>query len=210
MRIDPIVIVGAGGHGRVVLDAARAAASARPVQVADDNPALVGREQLGIRIELLTTLIQAGVPVEFHVAIGDNSTRLDVARRLAGLGWRATTVIHPDATVASSASIAPGAFVAAGAIVAPGASVGEHAIINHHAVVDHDVAVGAGAHVAPGAVLSGGARLGAGVLLGARAVVLPLKAVGDHAVVGAGAVVTRNVAPGQVVLGMPARPRSSL
>lgn len=48
-------------------------------------------------------------------------------------------------------------------------------------------------------------RIGSDVWIGASATVLPGIAIGDGAVVGAGAVVTRDVPPGAKVVGVPAR-----
>jgi maltose O-acetyltransferase len=50
-------------------------------------------------------------------------------------------------------------------------------------------------------------EIGRNVWIGTHAVILPGVKIGDNAVVGAGAVVTRDVAPGTVVVGIPAAPR---
>lgn len=201
---DPFHVFGAGGHARVVIDAAQAAGNA-VAGVLDDDPARCGARVMGLAVAAEETT----APTLAHVAVGDNAARLALHRRLAGRGWRFVSVIHPRACVARSATVAPGAFVAALAVVGPLAALGEGVIVNHGAVVDHDCAVGAGAHVAPNATLGGGCRIGAGALIGAGATVLPGRAVGAGATVGAGAVVTRDVADNTVVIGAPARPLDS-
>ena len=197
---DAFHVFGAGGHARVVIDAARAAGMAL-AGVLDDDPARRGAQVMALAV----AAEEETAPTWAHVAVGDNAARLALHRRLAARGWRFVSVIHPRACVAPSAAVDPGAFVAALAVVGPQATVGAGAIVNHGAVVDHDCAVGAGAHVAPNATLGGGCRIGAGALIGAGATVLPGRVVGVGAVVGAGAVVTCDVADNTVVIGAPAR-----
>lgn len=201
-----LILVGAGGHARVVLDAARLSTNGATLSVRDDNAALAGTLLDGVLIQTpalpdLATLGGAAV----HIAIGHNDVRVRLAQRVQALGAVLVSVIHPRATVAASARIAPGCFIAAGSIVGPGAALGENCIVNHNAVIDHDCILEAGVHIAPGVVLGGGARIGAGTLVGAGAVILPRITVGAHAVIGAGAVVTRSVPSGAQVLGVPAR-----
>lgn len=198
-----LVILGAGGHGRVVADAALAAGAWSRVCATDRSPARC-RGELLPGVPLLPLAEALGLAdAEFHVAIGSAADR---EREVAALQGRAlATVIHPSAAVSAHAAVEPGCLVAAQAVVAPGASLGACVIVNHGAVVDHDVRVGAFSHVAPRSALGGGARVGRAVLVGTGASVLPGIALCDGAVVGAGAVVTAALPEAGVYAGVPAR-----
>lgn len=205
MLIDPWVIVGAGGHARVVMDALLCNADTQNSYVfADDDVALHGVEMLGIAVlGASTQLIQIGT--RFHVAVGTNRTREILFRRFVDVGGVPFLVTHPSACVSQFANVSEGSFLAARAVVAPGSVIGKGVIINHSAVVDHDCRVGDFSHVAPGATLAGGVVLGRGVLIGAGARVLPGISIGAEAVIGAGAVVTADVPPHAKVVGLPGR-----
>ena len=205
MSTDSILIIGAGGHARVVLDAIRVGKPYVDVQVTDDNPALPGKKLEGLIIQT-SEWLRRRTPGPFHVAIGSNATRRSRFVEAIKLGWLPSTIVHRDAIVAASASIAGGSFIAAAAIIAPGATVGASTIINHGAVIDHDCTIGDYVHIAPRVVMGGGATVASGSLVGAGAVVLPGISIGENAVVGAGATVTRNVLPGTTVVGVPAKP----
>jgi sugar O-acyltransferase (sialic acid O-acetyltransferase NeuD family) len=201
-----IVLIGSGGHAKVVLDALLAGGTpADAIRVRDGDPARIGARLFGIAIEgpeLDPSLAGAKV----HVAIGACATRARLYAELAALGAVPHPIVHPAATVAASATLAAGAFVAAGAVIGPSARIGRGAIVNHNAVVDHDCSVGDWCHVSPGAILGGAARIGEGVLVGAGAALLPGIAAGANAIVGAGAVVTRPVPAGETWAGVPAAP----
>lgn len=203
MPIDHLILIGAGGHAKVVYDAIVAARLATRVSVRDDDRKLDGVNFLGLTVAVPAEV--KGLSRDVHIAIGDNAARAKMAARHLEGGKALVAVVHPAAIVSSHGGVAPGAFVAAGALIAPGAAVAECAIINHCAVVDHDCVIGRYAHVAPNATLGGGTKVGEGALIGAGAVLLPGISVGEWAVVGAGAVVTRSVRDGETVCGVPAR-----
>ena len=196
-----LLILGAGGHGRVVADAALAQGRWARLRVTDRDEQRVGEELLPwLRVERIDEAIAGST--EVHVAIGSALAR---AREARATGLPLATVVHPQATVSRHAVIGEGCFIAAGAIVAPGARLGAGVIVNHGAVVDHDVQVGAFTHVAPRVALGGGVHVGERVLVGAGASVLPGVRIADDVVVGAGAVVRDNLEAAGVYAGVPAR-----
>jgi sugar O-acyltransferase (sialic acid O-acetyltransferase NeuD family) len=196
------VVFGAGGHGRVVADCAFEAGK-RLLGFVDDGVAP------GTRIGELAVLGPASWLAQSHAAvllgIGDNAARERVAGLVRSFGLQLESVVHPTAAVSSGAELGEGTVVLALAVVNTGARVGRGVIVNSGAVVEHDVAIGDFAHVSPNATLGGAARLGARAHLGLSACVLPGKSVGVSSVVGAGAVVTRDVESSQIVVGVPAR-----
>lgn len=196
-----LVIVGAGGHGRVVADAALATGGWSRVVATDRNPARCAGELLP-GVALLPFDHALALEAQVHVAIGSAQGREREAQAAAG---RLASVLHPRACVSPASTIAPGCFIAAQAVVAPGACLGTCVIVNHGAVVDHDVQVGDFSHVAPLAALGGESVVGRGVLVGAGAVVLPQRRVCDDAVVGAGAVVLADIGEPGVHAGVPAQ-----
>jgi sugar O-acyltransferase (sialic acid O-acetyltransferase NeuD family) len=204
MPTDTLVLLGAGGHAKVVFDAHRAARPHADVRVYDDDAAKQGMSFYGVDVE--TPIAPYGrFRCACHVAIGGNATRRRIALALESAGARLFTVIHPAATVAQTAESDRGAFIAAGVIIAPHARIGTGAIVNHAAVVDHECTVGNWCHIAAGAVLGGAVRVGEACLIGSGAIVLPGISIGEGAIVGAGAVVTRDIAAGVTVVGVPAR-----
>jgi acetyltransferase EpsM len=197
-----LLLFGAGGHGRVVADAARSSGNWPRITASDRNPTLCQGELLP-GIQLVEP--QAVQPSKFavHIAIGSNAAR----EREAGF-WgleRLESVIHPAAVMSSFSHVGAGSFIAAGAVLAPGAHLGKGVIVNHCAVIDHDATVGAFCHVAPHATLGGAVFLGQRVLIGSGAVVLPSVHIADDVIVGAGAVVTADIRQPGTYIGIPAR-----
>lgn len=191
-------IYGAGGHGKVVLDAMQLANLSCEGFIDDNDIAT----WVGLNVQSYSSLTISDA-LSFHLAIGNGRIREKIAGKLSAVNF--FSIFHPDASIAKTVKIGRGSLVAAQAVVATEAQVGLHCIINHSAVVDHDCIVGDFSHIAPQSCLGGASQIGKGVLIGAGAIVMPGITVGDYAVVGAGAVVTKNVPAGVVVIGNPAR-----
>lgn len=143
----------------------------------------------------------------FLVAIGGahGHDRLEIQTRLEESGLRTLVAQHPTAFVASSAVLGPGSQVLAQAAVCVGVRLGRAVIVNTAASLDHECVVGDGVHVAPGARIAGCVTLEDFAFVGTGAVILPRVRIGTGAVVGAGAVVRKDVGPSEVVVGNPAR-----
>ena len=200
--ISTLLIFGAGGHGRVLVDAALLTHQWNPIVVSDRKLPDHQNELLpGVR--LLTADAALALDPLVHIAIGNNQFR----QREAG-AWgheRLVSVVHPAAVVSVFSRVGSGCFVAAGAVIGPSAQIGLGVIVNHGAVIDHDVQVGAFSHIAPNASLGGHAKVGQRVLIGSGAVVLPSIMIGDDVVVGAGSVVNANLQEPGTYAGIPAR-----
>jgi UDP-perosamine 4-acetyltransferase len=206
------VIIGGGGHARVLIDCLAAAASTLPIAVVDADRSLWGRSLLGVPVlggdELLPELLHEGA-TRFVVGIGatgDNRYRQRIFDEVLALGFRPMSVRHPSAMIAASAEIPDGSQLLPGCIVNAGVRLGINVIVNSGAVVEHDCQVGDHVHVATGALLAGGVSIGRGAHIGAGAVVRQGIRVGEGAIVGAGAVVVKDVPDGIIVVGVPAVP----
>lgn len=203
-----VIIVGAGGHGKVVLDILRARGEHRVVGFLDANSDLHGMEisrcpVLG-DLNMVGKLKAKGVAGAV-VAIGDNRVRRSYAQKLAWSGLTLVNAVHPSAVVSPTAVLGENVVVAAGAIVCTEAHVGNSVILNTAATVDHECDIGEGVHIAPGARLAGRVSVGAGAFIGIGASALPCLKVGEDAIVGGGALVHRDVPAGATVVGVPAR-----
>jgi sugar O-acyltransferase (sialic acid O-acetyltransferase NeuD family) len=193
MPSESLILFGAGGHAKVVIDAFVASGGdVRRIALLDGDPALWGKSLLGVTINALSITDDiAGAAC--HIAIGNAEIRNRLAARIVSAGANLATIVHPRATVSPHAKLGAGCFVAGGAIVAPGVVISEAVIVNHLAVVDHDCTIGAFSHIAPGAVLGGGVAIGERTLIGAGATILPGRGVGSDTIIGAGAIVTRTI-----------------
>lgn len=165
-----VVIVGAGGYGRLALDILLASGFGDSVMgfYDDNHVALPGRVR-GVPILGDVAMLKSMLSIESAyviVAITDGEARLRIANSIRSLGGRFFTAVHPLAYVSGVARVGDGSVISAGAVVHPDAAVGSHSFIGPNAVVDRDAEVGAGAWLSSGAVVGSGARIGARVFLG--------------------------------------------
>lgn len=201
-----LAILGAGGHGKVVADAASLSGWGE-ISFYDDALAattLVGPWPVhgGIADLLRNRSMMDGV----IVAVGDNRTRLNCQAAVEAAGIAMAIVVHPAAVISQHAQVGSGSVVLAGAVVGPFARIARCCIVNTAATVDHDCVLGDGVHIGPGAHLGGGVCVGEAGWVGLGASVRQGVAIGTLAVVGAGAAVVHDVPDGATVVGVPARP----
>ena len=209
------IVLGGGGHARVLIDCLQRAGTAEILAVLDDDSNLWKKDLLGVPIigndSCLPDLIRQGADT-FVVgvgSVGDPSVRIKLFE--TGLAHRLEplTVVHPAAVVSPWAVIGPGCQVMACGVINPCARLGRQVIVNTGAIVEHDCELGDFVHISPGARLGGTVKIEAGAHIGLGATVIQGLAVGERAVVGAGAVVVKNVGPRMVVAGVPAQPIKS-
>lgn len=204
-----LLVVAAGGHGKVVADAALASGTWATVAFVDDRIAAT-ESVLNLPVMGPTSSLPALRDrfASVAVAIGASSERIRMLEHCRSLGFELPNIIHPSAVISSFATLKDGCVVCAQAVVSPGALLGIGCIVNTSASVDHDCQLGAGVHVCPGARLAGSVHVGSGSWIGLGSCVRQGITVGDNVTVGAGAVVVADVPSGQTVTGVPARPRS--
>jgi len=199
MEITDYILIGGGGHARVVSSIIGAQKDAQLEGFFDSNLKLKfldGIENLGIYTPEFSPNALA------IIAIGDNQIREQLAEIIKHTFG---CLVYPTAAIDRLCSLGGGTVVMHQAFIQRGAQVGKHGIINTASSIDHDCVLGDFVHIAPNAALCGGVHIGHGTLIGAGAIIIPDIKIGNRVTVGAGAVVTQDIPDGATVVGNPAK-----
>lgn len=199
-------IVGAGGHGRVIAEAANESGRWGNIEFFDDRE--FGSSINGFTFSgSLRQMLEVGPKTnqQYIVGFGDNRERLELHCRLISLGWFMATVIHPKSTLSNNTAIGDGSVVMAGVIVNTGSEVAAATILNTGCILDHDCTIAQGVHISPGATLAGNVTVGACGWVGAGATVIHGISIGSNAVLGAGSTAISDIPNNEVFVGSPAQ-----
>ncbi len=200
-----LYIVGAGGHGRVVWEAAELSGAFAACVLVDARPEAALPLAPTATVLAMEALPPPGPAVAVISAVGRTALRMREVRRFLEEGYDVSVVTHPTAFVSPRAKLGPGTVCLAQSAVLIGAETGPACIVNTGASVDHDCRLGEGVHAAPGARLAGGVLVDAGAHVGVNASVIQNVHIGAHTIVGAGAAVTADLPAGVVAVGVPAK-----
>ncbi len=201
-----MVIIGAGGHGRVVADLCDLRGEWQEIVFLDDRfpeICVCGDWRVVGKMSDIASAVAAGSA--FALGIGANNVRMKFLEMLRDSGGKLPVLIHPFSAVSRRSRLGEGSVVLATAAINTGAEIGPGTIINTGASVDHECQLGEAVHICPGARLAGNVNVGRLALIGVGSSIKQGITVGAGAVVGAGAAVVSDVPPGLVVAGVPAK-----
>lgn len=204
--MEKIVLIGAGGHAKTVVDTLERLGNYEIVgfvdKVASEKPVYKDYKVIGSD-EYLQRLYDSGIKNAFIAIgfLGHSRLRQKIYGQLVGIGFRVPCIIDPTAIVAGDVEIGGGTYIGRNAVVNVSANIGDNCIINTATVIEHDCVVGSFSHVAVGAVVCGQVTIGENTLIGANATVIQCKSVGTDCVIGAGAVVRKDVPDKKMVVG---------
>ena len=204
--MSSLLILGAGGHGKVAAETALASNLFSSIAFLDDyaSSPLLGWPIIGPLEMALNPDLKHRYSFAF-VAFGDPVIRLNWINILFNLGYLLPTLVHPNAHVSSTATIGAASIVMAQASVQTNTTIGRGAILNTSCSVDHDCVLSDGVHICPGAHLAGGVRVESRTCIGIGASVIPQVFIGSDVTVGAGSAVIANIPDSVTAVGVPAR-----
>lgn len=206
---EGIIIIGAGGFGRESVDVVQA--MGRSVQgVLDDNPSDLNLERLAAQgtpyLGTMDAWLATSPPsTHYLVGIGKGSIRERLSRRMDGAGHRAAIAVHPTATLGSNSTLGEGTIICAGARITTNVNIGCHVHLNPNVSIGHDSTLQDFVSVNPAGNISGECMISTRTLIGVNAAVLQQLTVGQDVVVGAAALVTKDVPDSAVVKGVPGK-----
>lgn len=201
-----LVVIGEGGHSKVIRDLIHSKSDAKINAILDDKYdvlTLSNEVYLG-PISSAHLLLDRMSHLKFVIAIGNNAVRKSIVTKLGLAKESYISLIHYSAIVSSSAAIGSGTVIMANTIVSADSVVGDHVIINSGAIVEHDNQIGDYVHIAPRATLTGSVIVKEGAMIGAGATIIPGKSIGEWAIIGAGATVISDISANSTAVGTPA------
>ena len=205
-KMNKLLIVGAGGHGKVIADTAALNPHWNEIAFLDDSYPEVNQVH---QWKVINKINYAHKLVSEYnniiIGLGNNQLRMNLFNQILNLGFNIVSVIHPNAYISPYVKIAEGTVVFANAVININAVIGRACIINSGAIVEHDCVLEDGVHISPGANLAGGVKIGANTWVGIGAKLIEQVNVGKNSKIGAGAVVINNIADDVTVVGVPAK-----
>lgn len=206
--IKKIVIIGAGGHSRVVLSILRYYKQFNIIGIADRHAGTTGERIMGFKIKYtwndLDNIYKKGARRAI-IAVGDNRERKRLFTKLVDMGFNIPTIIHPSAIIEKDAILGDGNVICMGAKIGTNVHIGGNCIIYTGAILDHEVSIGDHVFIAPGCAIAGRVKIGEGAFIGIGSCIKEEVRIGKNAVIGAGSVVLDDVPDGEVVGGIPAK-----
>lgn len=198
-----LIIIGAGGHGKVVCDIAQKLNVYKSIAFLDDANI---KEIMGVSVVGKVSDAEKFInKADIFVAIGNNKVRKDFIEKLISMGASIPVLVHPNAVIGSHVEIGVGSVVMAGAVINPCVQIGKGVIVNTCASIDHDSVVGDFCHISIGSRVAGTVNIGENCFLGAGAVTKNNVSICADCVVGAGAVVVKNIEEKGTYVGVPAK-----
>jgi len=201
-----LIILGAGGHAKVVADSAVATNQYDEIAFLDDGFPTRQRHLDWPVIGKVSNWQEYANQADFAIAIGDNKARLSFYQELAAAGQCLPNIIHPTAVISPYADLGRGNVIFANAVVNPGCIIANAAIINTAASIDHDCTLADAVHISPGTRLAGSVNVGKLSWLGIGSTVIQGISIAENTQTGAGAVVTQSTNPNLLYVGIPAKP----
>lgn len=201
---DKLLIIGSSGHGRVVADIALKMNKWKQIAFLDDDKTIqssMGIDVIGKSSDAFTYINDCDI----FVAIGNGKTREKIQSQLETAGASIPTLIHPNAIIGEKVMVGAGAVVMAGAVINCFSKLGKGCIVNTGATIDHDNMIEDYVHISPGAHLAGTVKVGAGTWLGIGSLVSNNINITSGCIVGAGAVVIRDITEVGTYVGVPAK-----
>lgn len=194
-----VVIIGAGGHGKIVADIVLASGDS-VLGFLDDKASgkIMGFDVLG-----KTDTFKNYPDAYFIIAVGNNKARKNISETIKGA--KIYTAVHPSASISRFAEVGEGSVICAGSVIAPEAKIGVHCIINHGVDVDHECIIGSFTHVSPNACICGQCKVGEFSHIGAGVSVKNNVEIGSYVILGAGAAVVKNIDVSGTYAGVPAK-----
>lgn len=204
-HLKKVVIIGAGGHSKVVIDILR---SHGDVEVVGSVDRSIKENVLGVKVigddSVLPDLFQSGVDHAF-VAVGDNALRHKLFNRAVDIGFQMINAISPFSYVSESVQLGNGIVIMPGTVVNAGSSIADNVIVNTSSSIDHDCIIDKSCHIAPGSHLAGNVHVGEGTFVGIGTTIIDNIRVGKWSALGGGSVVVNPIPDRCLALGAPAK-----
>lgn len=200
-----VILIGNGGHSRVIQDMIRAHSHIKIYAILDDrneSESLINGI-IHAPLSSLDRLLESDTKI--IVAIGSNQVRRTIVERLNLSSETFLSVVHPSAIISPSAVIGNGTVIMPSTVVNANTIVGDHCIVNTGALIEHDNRVSSYSHISPNATLTGNVTVGEGVHIGASATIIPGIEIGEWSIIGAGSTVIRNIPSNSKAVGSPTR-----
>lgn len=194
---NSLAIIGSGGHGAVIADIANDLGTFQSIKFYDDK--------FDDDNSIQALLNETPENRQVVIAIGDNETRLKLAKKFEELRFKFATLLHPTIVLGSDVKVGVGTVAMANTVINTASRIGNHCILNTGSTVDHHCKLEHGVHLAPGVNIAGGVSIGKAAFLGTGSGVIPNRKIGTYAIVGAGSIVINDVEPNVTVVGVPAR-----
>jgi len=205
-----LIIIGSGGHGRVIADCAQQIGNYSQIDFLDDCYLDRQDNNQWSVIGLVKDFTQHIEHADFIVAYSDGSLRKQVMDQLLHANATLVTLVHPSAVVSPNSIIGKGVVIFANAVINIGAKISDGCIINTGSTVDHDCIVKHCVHISPGVSIGGGVRIAPFCWLGIGSTVIDSITLADNTQLGAGAVVTQSTQANSLYVGVPAKRIRSL
>lgn len=201
-----IVIIGEGGHSKVIKDIIDTIKGYEIVGFLDDkyDKPLVKEDLFFAPLSSVTHLLEHFTDIKFIIAIGDNHVRKKIVHKLNISDSFYVTLQHPSSIISTSTLIGVGTVIMPLSVINADSKIGHHSIINSGAVIEHDNNIGDFVHISPHATLTGSVKIEEGVHIGAGSTLIPNVEIGEWTVIGAGATVINNIPPHSLAVGTPA------